>query len=326
MKRYLNWMLICCLVCFGFKSFAQDIAVTAKLDTATIALGDQTILRLNVILPINGKIDFPTLADTISSKIQLIDVGKLDTLKDAQNPSRWKLSRAYTITSFDAGIQTVPSFTFSTSEGEFKTEPLPLEVKAVAVDTTKAIYDIKQPLTVSYGLLDWLRDNVVLVSVSIIVLLLVIGLWYYLRKKKKSLPKTTQPAPVISAYELALEKLKSLDDKGLWQTDQVKLYHSELTDIIREFLEKRYQIRAMEQTSDEIFASLSQMKIPEESWDRLKQVLTLADLVKFAKEKPFNKDNEQSMENAISFVKEAEARAIKESIKDDKTAERNEGI
>jgi len=323
MKQYINWGLICCLICFGFNSFAQDIAVSAKLDTATIALGDQTILRLNATLPINGKVDFPALSDTISSKVQLIDIGKLDTLKDEGNPSKWKLSRAYTITSFDAGIQTIPSFTFTTAEGELKTESLPLQVQAVAVDTTKAVYDIKQPLTVTYGLLDWLKDNAVLVSLGIVVLLLIIGLWYYIRKRKKDSPVVVQVEPSVSAYERALSKLKLLEDQELWQKDQVKLYHSELTDIIREFLEKRYQIRAMEQTSDEIFACLSHMEIPEQNWNRLRQVLTLADLVKFAKEKPLNTDNEQSMENAISFVKEAGE--INKSI-EDKMRDRDEHI
>jgi hypothetical protein len=101
---------------------------------------------------------------------------------------------------------------------------------------------------------------------------------------------------------LALQKLTELRNRKLWQQEQTKQYHTELTDIIRDYLENRYVIKAHEQTSDEIFASLRYMDITEENRNALRQVLILADLVKFAKEKPLPQDNEQSMDNAVAFV------------------------
>jgi len=72
--------------------------------------------------------------------------------------------------------------------------------------------------------------------------------------------------------------------------------------VLREYLEKRYQITAHEQTTEEIFVSLKNRDIPKESRATLKQILTLADLVKFAKEKPIQSENEKSMEDAIGFI------------------------
>jgi hypothetical protein len=304
MKQYFNfsWCLMLCLACFTYKSNAQDIKVEAKLDKSTIVLGDQTILRLSAQLPVNDKISFPVLADTISSKIQIVEVGKTDTIADKNNPAVRTISRQYTITSFDAGLQTIPAFSLQVNAQSFKTDPLPLQVTSVAVDTTKAIYDIKQPLAVRYSFFDWLRDHWQWVVVSLLGILLIAGLLYYLWQKRKNKPVFAVVKPLVPADVTALNKLVVLRDKKLWQQEEVKQYHIELTDILREYLEKRYHIKALEQTSDEIFAGLRHMEIADQNRNKLRQILMLADLVKFAKGKPSNSENEQSIENAISFV------------------------
>lgn len=312
MKRYSIWCLLLVLTAFSFAVQAQDVQVSSKVDKPTILLGDQTVLRLSAKLPANGKVTFPILSDSLSSKIQIVEKGKLDTLKDQSG--RWTITQAYTITAFDSGVQTIPAFIFTANGSEIKTDPIPLQVEAVKVDTTKAIYDIKQPLAVKYGFMDWLRDNAVKVLLGLLLVIVLIGVWFYFKKRKKPVPVVIEVKPIIPAHVQALNKLSSLRDKKLWQQDEVKQYHSELTDIIREFLEKRYKIRAMEQTSDEIFSGIRHLEIDEENRNRLRQMLMLADLVKFAKQKPLNTDNEQSMDNAIGFV--TAAGEINQSTKD----------
>nr|WP_068892671.1 BatD family protein [Pedobacter panaciterrae] len=304
MKQYFNfsWCLILCLACFTYKGNAQDIKVEAKLDESTIVLGDQTILRLSAQLPVNEKVSFPVLTDTISSKIQIVEAGKTDTITDKNNPKVVTISRQYTITSFDAGLQAIPAFLFEVNSKSFKTDPLPLQVTSVAVDTTKAVYDIKQPLAVKYSFLDWLRDHWHWVVLSLVLILLVAGVSYYLWQKRRNKPVAVEIKPLVPADVTALKKLAGLRDKKLWQQEEVKQYHIELTDILREYLEKRYRIQALEQTSEEIFAGLRHMEITDQNRAKLRQILMLADLVKFAKGKPLDVENEQSIENAISFV------------------------
>jgi hypothetical protein len=300
MKQYFKACLLLVLASFSDAVSAQEVTVNAKLDKPTILLGDQTVLRLTANLPAGGKVVFPLLSDTLSSKVQVVSVGKLDTLKDQSG--RWTISQAYTITAFDAGVQTIPAFEFKTESASLKTDPIPLQVEAVKVDTTKAIYDIKQPLAVQYGFMDWLRDNSVKVLLGLLLIIVLIGVWFYYKKRKKKEPVIVEVKSMVPAHVQALNKLAELRDKKLWQQDQVKQYHSELTDIVREFLEKRYKIRAMEQTSDEIFSGIRHLEISEENRNQLRQILMLADLVKFAKQKPLNTDNDQSMDNAIGFV------------------------
>lgn len=287
---------------------AQQIRVEAKLDQTKIKLGDQTILRLMAHVPANGHVDFPVLADTISSKVQIVEMGRTDTLADQNNPGIKTISRQYTITSFDAGLHMIPAYTFDSKEGKLSTQALPLEVTEVKVDTTKAIYDIKEPLTVSYSFMDWLRDNWKLVLFSGLGILLLAGLIWYLIKKRKHKPVKQEPAkPVIPLDVLVLDKLKALKDQKLWEQGQVKSYHSELTDIIRDYLEKRYKVNALEQTSEEIFTGLKHLDIQAQEMNKLRQMLLLADLVKFAKATPLPNENEQSMVNAVSFVMHTKA-------------------
>lgn len=304
MKQYFNfsWCLMLCLAGFANTGKAQ-IKVEAKLDQTNIKLGDQTILRLMAHLPANAHVDFPVLSDTISSKVQIVEMGKTDTLTDKNNPGIKTISRQYTITSFDAGVHMIPAYTFASKEGNLSTQALPLEVTEVKVDTTKAIYDIKEPLAVSYSFMDWLRDNWKLVLLFVLGILLIISLiWYFIKKRKNRPAKVEPPKPLVPLHTIALDKLNALKSQKLWEQGQVKTYHSELTDIIREYLEKRYAVNALEQTSEEIFSGLRHLNIAEQNMNKLRQILLLADLVKFAKATPLNSDNEQSMENAISFV------------------------
>ncbi len=305
MKQYINFSccLMLCLAGLTFTGKAQTTRVEAKLDQTRIKLGDQTILRLLAHIPVNGTVDFPVLADTISSKVQVVEMGRTDTLADKNNPGMQTISRQYTITSFDAGLHMIPSYTFTAKEGKLNTPALPLEVTEVKVDTTKAIYDIKEPLAVSYSFMDWLRDNWKLVLLSVMGILILAGLIWYFIKKRRNRPAKVEPIkPAVPLHTLILDKLNALRSEKLLEQGQIKQYHSELTDIIREYLEKRYGINAMEQTSEEIFAGLRHLDIAEQHMNKLRQMLLLADLVKFAKASPLNNENEQSMENAISFV------------------------
>lgn len=314
MKRYFNsgpdsyrnfrYILVLCLffVCGSFKAYSQNIQVEAKLDSVSIPIGQQT--RLHIIAHIQAKdeITFPQLADSIAHKILIVKVAKPDTSFDKNNLQSETITRDYIITSFTPGTYTIPVYTLHTKTAAYSTDSLTFQVTTVAVDTTKAIYDIKQPLAVSYTFWDWLKDNWLWVVIPLVVILAVIGFIYYLKKRPKKEVVVEKTAPALPDYTIALNKLYALRDKKLWQQEEFKAYYIELTDVLRDYLEKRYQIKAHEQTTDEIFLGLRNKSIPANTRNILKQVLVLADLVKFAKEKPLPNENEQSMENAIGFV------------------------
>jgi len=302
-NRFFNYLLALVLsMCFTVNVTAQNIQAEAKLQQYTIRIGDQTKLFLSVHQPVKEHITFPKLTDTVAGKVQLISTNKPDTTFDQNDRTQATITQSYTITSFDAGTYTIPPFTISTNSGAVKTNELTLQVQTVKVDTTKAIYDIKQPLAVSYSFIDWLRDNWIMVVLVLACLLIIAGLIYYLRKRPTPAPVARPAKPSLPGHIVALSKLSELNEKKLWQQGEVKLYYSELSDILRDYLESRYHIKTQESTTDEIFAALKYKHIAGENWEKLREILLLADLVKFAKEKPLPAENDQSMDYAVDFV------------------------
>lgn len=299
-RRFFNYTLLI-FTLIGYSASAQNVQVDARLQDYTIKLGDQTKLFLVATQPAGTRVDFPKLGDTITSTVQVVSAGKADTVIDQKNKGQITVTQSYIITSFDAGVHTMPAFTFSTSNGRVKTGELTIQVQGVKIDTTKSIYDIKRPLIVTYTPVDWLRDHWTWIIGGLVLIILIIGLIYYLRKRAKVKPIVEVSKPAIPPDIIAVEKLKALQAKKLWQQDQVKLYYIELTDILREYLEKRYDIRTHEKTTDEIITSL-RSKLNDDNGTRLQRILVTADLVKFAKEQPTPHENDEVLEKSLDFV------------------------
>jgi hypothetical protein len=304
MKQYFKVTLFAFLLLTGFcfKARAQYIKVESQADRLSMPIGDQTILHVSASMPLKTDITFPEIVDSIG-KIKIVKSLKADTVVDKNNPNLETISHSYTITSFDTGVYVLPQFTFHTKTGDIKTGTITLQIKSVPVDTTKAFYDIKEPLAVSYNLWDWLKDHWVIVSIILAIILIVLGIIYYIKNKPKTVEQV-EAARVYTIDEIAIIKLNELNDKKLWQQGDIKLYHIELTEILRDYLEKRYNVQAHEQTTDQIFDGLKSKGLTKESSNILLQILKLADLVKFAKHQPTAYENEQSMENAIIFIQQ----------------------
>lgn len=277
-----------------------QLSVSAKLENPSIRIGEQTTLLLRAESAAGEKVEFPVFKDTLVTNVLILDM-KSDTSYNKEDAGRRTIIRRYTLTSFDAATYTIPDIVIKAGTAQASTPAMVFEVKTVAVDTTKAFKDIKEPLNVSYGLLDWLRDNLLLVLGILAVIALTILLFRRLKKKK--------PAPIVRAAPdmpediLALNKLEELKAKDLWQKSEFKAYYSELSDILREYLESRFSVKAMEKTTEELFYSMRNLPNPDsEEKRRLRELLELADLVKFAKERPLAEENIRSMDNAVLFI------------------------
>ncbi|MES2592291.1 MAG: hypothetical protein V4608_10430 [Bacteroidota bacterium] len=308
--RFTSAITIVMLLLCSYVSKAQDIKATAKLDTTSIRIGQQVKLKLSVEYRVdNGqqvKIQWPEVADTIRKEVEVIGQSKVDTIiPDKNNPFQFIQTKTLYVTSFDSGYWAIPPFKFvinADTNGVF-TESLLLEVGTVAVDTTLAIRGIKPPYDESYTWLDWIKDNMIVVYGALIAILVTLIIIYLIKRFKKKKPEVVEvEAPKIPAHIIAFEKLDKLKNEKLWQEGKLKLYHSSLSEIVREYIENRFKIQALEQTTDEIIYGFRNVAIDDESKMKLKQVLILADLVKFAKEQPLPNENEMSLTNAYDFV------------------------
>jgi len=285
---------------FSNEAIAQKPSVKSSIDTTRILIGDQVNIMLELEQDKKDQYQFPFFRDTIIGNIEILSVSQIDTQELDQN--RVLLQQRILVTSFDTGFYVIPPFYFPNSEefDSLRSDAFPLEVLTLEIDTTKGIADIKLPYDVPLSFLEILP--------YLIVALLLIGIfiiiWYIIRKRrKKPVLEPIRVKPAEPAHIWALKNLDNLVKEKLWQKGKVKLYHSRLSEILRYYLEFRFDIRAMEQTTAEILTALSEQDtVPEDLSDNLHQSLEQSDLVKFAKWNPLPDENERSMEIAYEFV------------------------
>ena len=293
-------LVMMCFLCANF-SYAQKNFAAAKLDSVKIKLGDQTFLNLSIDVPFGSKVQFPNIVDSIASHIEVVQQSKIDTSISADK-QRTTFNKKFTITSFDSGYFAIPPFTFlvdGDTVNPVLTDALLLQVQTVSVDTTQAIRDIKGPKDAPWNI----REIIPYLIGGVVALLIALIVIYYLRKRKVKPVVVIEKKPTIPPHIIALQQLQVLQEDKMWQQGKVKEYQSAISDIIRNYIEARFGIAAMEQTTDETMRSVRGINLSDELKFKLRQLLMLSDMVKFAKEQPLPMENEKSMSDAIDFVK-----------------------
>jgi len=299
-------------ICFLFlllagTSFSQEYKASAKLDTAAMLIGDQVKMHLSFSVPAKTEVRWPELPDTILGKIQVLNRSKIDTVYSADKKSL-TLKQQLILTTFDSGFYTIPAIRFSyqktgdTATLTELTDMLLLNVNSVKVDTTKAIKPIKGPMRIPISfreMLPWILGALLL------ILLVVFGIYYWKKRQKAEPVFTLRPRVILPPHEIALAELEKLRIQKLWQSGRSKEYHTLLTDILRKYIEDRFKRNAMESTTSEIIEDLHGLpEISKELLEKLRQLLVLADLVKFAKAQPLPAEHESCLDDGVVFVKQ----------------------
>lgn len=282
---------------------AQENSIQLTLDTNTIRIGEKANLEIKITFPVTNKIVFTEPKDSISGNIEILHSLKTDT-SFSEDLTLKTLTYRYAITSFDSGYHVIPPFTFISNTDTVESNPLLLTVNTVEVDTSADIKDIKEVYRYPFNLWDWIENNkYYLLGIAAILAIVFFIIKYW--KKIKPQPKITEePKEIIPAHIAALEKLNNIKERKLWQEGHIKTYHSEITDVIRLYIEQVFKIEALEQTTEETLFLLRLQIANEQTKNKLKQLLLLADMVKFAKEKPTPAENENSLQLAIDFINE----------------------
>ena len=256
------------------------------------------------------KIGFPTFSDTITGNIEIVRIGRIDTvLIDKENdPYAFKRTQELTITSFDQGFWAIPPFHFDVNGKAVETTPLLLEVQTMEVDTTQAFKDIKEIYEVPFTFGDWLKNNWQwLAGGAGVLALLALVLFLIFRKRPMEVEEKSEPEiPYYIRFRMALDQL---EERSLWQQNEVKLYHSELTDILRGYIEQRYNLNALEFTTSQLMSALSFTEMSASIREKLKNLLELADMVKFAKAHPLGEENEMAMRVAKEIMESTRDRS-----------------
>jgi hypothetical protein len=274
-------------------------------DTNAIRIGEQ--INLDIVVSANqndtNEITWPIAADTLTGKIDVVIVNPVDTL---DNAGLKQFTQQWVVTSFDSGQHVVPPFQLVINGEEFETEPFLIHVETMEVDTTQAIKSIKNVEGVPISFLDWIKYHWQLFAGLGVLAILVFGVYIILKKRKKVISApVVKPAPIIPPHITALKRLDELQKAKYWQQDEIKKHHSEISEILREYLEFQFAFPALEQTTEEVMQAIRLTEISSEQQKRLRRMLMLSDLVKYAKEKPGREENIEMLDLATVFVNES---------------------
>jgi len=275
------------------------IVVSAAIDSTTLMIGDQTDLHLRVTQEAGEKVEWPVFGENLQEGIEIVDRTIVDTLK--MSDGRLQLNQYLTLTSFKDSLFAIDPIAFASGADTFWTEGLALNiVQPFEVDTTLAITDIKDIEKAPiwwWGIFRWVLLALLLGGIGVGLYYL----WRWYEKNRKPEEEPVNPELLRPADEVALEKLDAIKEAKIWKDGKVKEYQTELTDVVREYIGRRFDVQSTEKTSDETLRAMKPL-IEKELFAKLSKMLQLADLVKFAKWHTTPDENESALTTAYDFV------------------------
>ncbi|MDR2147098.1 MAG: hypothetical protein LBE91_11630 [Tannerella sp.] len=282
---------------------AQRTLVNVKLDSASILIGEQTMLHLGVTTDRDRQvlIPLPEGGQYLMQGVEILMVMPPDTA-DIDN-NRMTINYDLLITSFDSALYLLPMFPVIDGADTLYSNQVALKVVSpdVNVDNPEEYFDIKDVWRAPFVLSDWYAW----IYGVLFTLFIICVIGYFLQKMRNRKPKEEKEEPVskLPPHEQAIRELKEIREQKLWQQGRNKEYYTEVTDTLRRYITARYDNSVLEKTTSEILDIIRDEEPGnKEVWDTLKQILQLSDFVKFAKLHPLPDENDLTMFNAQLFV------------------------
>lgn len=280
---FLHKVVLCLFFIGTYTSYSQTTPkVTSEVDVTTLKIGEQLHFKVSVEVDSTAQVIFPE--GQTFSPLETVEAFKTDTTR---KKDRVTLQKIYALTQFDSGSYKLPQQRIEINGKGFFTDSLRIEVSTVKVDTiAQKMFDIKPLLSVN-------KSNTKLwkIILAILFVLVIGGLVYWFLYRKKPLTEEEKVA-LLPPYDRALLELKKLENSRYLIQDEYKQYYSELTDIVRSYLEEDVKVSALESTTDELISKLElrkdagELDLDNATISQFKKILQTADLVKFAKSKP----------------------------------------
>ena len=289
------------------------LVVSAAIDSTTLFIGDQTDLHLRATSEVGEQVQMPVLGEHLIPGIEIVDRTIVDTT--TLSDGRVQYNQYLTLTSFEDSLFYIEPLPFVSGDDTVWSESLMLNVvQPFEMDSTDlAITDIKGIYRAPiwwWGFLRWVLLALAVAGVGV-------GGYYLITYLQSRMGKRDEDAvaaePLRPAEEVALEKLDAIREQKIWQTGQIKEYHTQLTDVVREYIARRFEVSSAEQTSDETLRAMRPLLSDKKDlYEQLRKMLTLADLVKFAKWTATPDENELSLRSAYTFVKETTIKSLED--------------
>lgn len=295
---------------------AQEI-LSAKVSKDTILIGDQVEWTSEIRLPKGMTLSIDSMSRYVVPGVELIGDFRIDTVARKRDYSM--IETKATVTSFDSGSYVLPPLVvYFYRDGEtadtMRMPEVPLEVTTIPIDTASyQMYDIRPQFRypVTFGeVFPW---AVLLLAVIAAVVFAV----YFIRARRRNRPVFSKPEPKDPPHIVALRDLDRIRGEKLWQNGKEKQYYTEITDTLRVYIERRFGVKTIERTSNEILADLAGKEMSPSDYESLKDLFGTADLVKFAKYQAGKEENENAVPVAVKFVNDTFMQELEEKKKDE---------
>ena len=299
---------IALLLLAGATAAAQQTPrVTAHVEPDSIAIGDRFDYVIDVEKDLVQVVEFPEFEDP-KGQIELVESLPVDTLE--RDGRHLKLRKRYRLAAFDEGHYNLGTAHVLYADKNIldtlsSRDSIYLKVGTFEIDSTsQSIYDVKDLHNLPFRLGE-IRTYLIWGAAALLLLAAAAwGLVRWLRSRGKRIGDLFRPTPPLPPHVAAIQALEALHNQKLWQNNRHKQYYSGITDILRTYIAARWEIGAMEMTSDEIIAAMQPVELPDKARMDLTAILRVADLVKFAKATPEAEQNEADYLKAYYFVEE----------------------
>ena len=288
------------LITCALQASAQ-VFVESKIDSIEILIGEQTDLTLSVTADKGAKVKLPVYKPNqyITPGVEVLDNSVADTSQ--LDNGLVKISRKYTLTSFDENLYYLPPMKVVVDGKTYKSKSLALKVLTVPVDTLhpEKFYPPKGVQDNPFLWSEW-EPTFWLSVLFVIMCVLTYYLWTRLKENKPVIARV-RLVKKIPPHQRALKEIEGIREKKMSMQEDQKAYYTMLTDVLRKYIRERFGFNALEMTSSEIIARLQQDG-DKKMIDELKELFTTADLVKFAKYSTLINENDANLVNAVEFI------------------------
>lgn len=295
-------LLAVALIIASVTASAGNTIVNMKLDSTRVMMGKTVKLHINIIKDRGIAGILVNNGDNTLAGIEIVGKDKPKTKSTDNNREEIKID--YTLQPFEPGKYELPPILYVIDGDTMRSNTAQLVVDSIKVDPEGKIKDYKPLAKVPMKPFDFVPNFISRYWWAWLagLLLLAFGIFAYYRWYKRGINPLKPVKKRLPPYEEAILALNNLKSRKLWQNGQEKQYYTELTDILRVYIERRFNINAVEMTSTEIMDSIKKNKDAHLVNEQLNEVLIIADFVKFANMQTLADDNEIAFQRSLNFV------------------------
>ena len=322
LKQFIIGLIVATFL-MGGDAYARRPLIDVTIDSAAILIGEQTTMRLTVTADKDRPVQIVIPNDTLMAGVEILSLSKADSTEIEND--RLVIKQDLLITSFDSSLYLLPPLKVIDEVDTVYSNQVALKVSTIPVNVDKPeeFFDIKDVWKPPFVWADYYP-----IIYGILLALFLICLIAYIVKRiraRKSLIPFKKEEPKLPPHEQAIKELDDIKRQKLWQQGRSKEYYTQVTETLRKYIVARFGINAMEMTSGEILDLIRKNTEAQSVYDNLRQILSLADFVKFAKMKPLPDENDLSLMNAYLFVNQTKIEEVKTPDQENGDSTKEEG-